>query len=385
MNSFCENPVEALKLQKVKGERIQPHLHTSSEILYMESGSASLTMGTLEYSISKGDFVFIMPGFLHCVTPSENDTSVYVINIKNEIIPEVIKRHSGLKPASPVLKAMDVPDLLKYSLTCLSTEKDKNIAYSLANLITTTIAANLRFAEVHDGATSDLSNRVLTYLSTHFREQITLETLAEAMNVSRFHLSHLFSNKLGIGFKEYLNNLRVECAKSILRSTDIPVSEIYATCGFDNQRTFNRVFRDSTGHSPRNFRIGRDEFVMPVNKPLPVDTGADFDTDISVGILPDEQAELSDTEIRVEKLNEENSVKRRKSSKTSRKSKNPTAESIVETSAETIINYPAEEASDKTPDIIRLSESTLTKESIDYSAQNNANRKRKKNDGVWLL
>jgi AraC-like DNA-binding protein len=132
------------------------------------------------------------------------------------------------------------------------------------------VTSKLRFAEIHDGVTSDLSNRVLTYLSLNFREQISLDQLSEAMGVSRFHLSHLFSNKLGIGFKEYLNNLRVECAKSILRSTDVPVADVYAASGFENQRTFNRVFRDSTGQSPRNYRMGRDEFVTPAPEPLPV-------------------------------------------------------------------------------------------------------------------
>ncbi len=363
MNTFCENPVESLKLQKVKGKRINPHLHTSSEILYMENGSASLTMGTLEYNISKGDFVFIMPGFLHCVTPAGDDSSIYVINIKNEIIPDVIKRHSGLKPASPVLKAMDVPDLLKYSLSCIASEKEKTIAYSLANLMATVITSNLRFAEIHDGATSDLSNRVLTYLSTNFREQITLETLSEAMNVSRFHLSHLFSNKLGIGFKEYLNNLRVECAKSILRSTDIPVSEIYATCGFDNQRTFNRVFRDSTGHSPRNFRIGRDEFVSPVSKPLPVETDTVTDAEITVDALPDTPVEIVDTPVFVEKTEEKPAVKR-----SSRKRKAVDKQSLPSENENTVeeINSDSEITSD-----------TVTAESVKI--------RKRKSENVWLL
>lgn len=271
MNSFCENPIEPLKLQKVEGMRIQPHLHTSAELLYIEKGEAALTTGTLEYKLSKGDFVFIMPSMLHCIVPSDEEATVYVINIKNELISDIIKRYSGLRPASPVLKAMNVPSSLLYALSELSTERDKNIAHSWINLMVNIVTSKLRFAEIHDGVTSDLSNKVLTYLSIHFREQISLDNLAEAMGVSRFHLSHLFSNKLGIGFKEYLNNLRVECAKSILRSTDIPVSEIYEASGFENQRTFNRVFRDATGQSPRNYRIGRDEFVTPAPKPVPVE------------------------------------------------------------------------------------------------------------------
>ncbi len=270
MNSYCENPIEALRLQKVTDMRIQPHLHTSAELLYIESGEAALTTGTLEYKLQKGDFVFVMPSMLHCITPTVEDTTVYVINIKVELISDIIKRYSGLRPASPVLKATYVPSQVLYALSALSCERDKNIAYAWINLMVNIVTSKLRFAEIHDGVTSDLSNRVLTYLSIHFREQISLEQLSDAMGVSRFHLSHLFSNKLGIGFKEYLNNLRVECAKSILRSTDIPVAEVYAASGFENQRTFNRVFRESTGQSPRNYRIGRDEFVTPAPEPLPV-------------------------------------------------------------------------------------------------------------------
>ena len=301
MSSYCENPIEALRLQKVSDMRIQPHLHTSAELLYIESGEAALTTGTLEYKLQKGDFVFIMPSMLHCIAPTSDSTTVYVINIKVELISDIIKRYSGLRPASPVLKATYVPSQLLYGLSALSSERDKNIAYAWVNLMVNIVTSKLRFAEIHDGVTSDLSNRVLTYLSIHFREQISLDNLAEVMGVSRFHLSHLFSNKLGIGFKEYLNNLRVECAKSILRSTDIPVAEVYAASGFENQRTFNRVFRESTGQSPRNYRIGRDEFVTPAPEPTPVAIdGIDSIKNADVSLNAELVTEYEETPIEIE-------------------------------------------------------------------------------------
>ncbi len=301
MSSYCENPIEALRIQKVSDMRIQPHLHTSAELLYIESGEAALTTGTLEYKLQKGDFVFIMPSMLHCIAPAAENTTVYVINIKVELISEIIKRYSGLRPASPVLKATYVPSQLLYALSALSSERDKNIAYAWVNLMVNIVTSKLRFAEIHDGVTSDLSNRVLTYLSIHFREQISLDNLADEMGVSRFHLSHLFSNKLGIGFKEYLNNLRVECAKSILRSTDIPVAEVYAASGFENQRTFNRVFRESTGQSPRNYRIGRDEFVTPAPEPMPVAIdNIDAIRNADVGLSAELVTEYKETPIEIE-------------------------------------------------------------------------------------
>ena len=263
MSLYCENPSEPLRLQKAENYRIAPHLHTSAELLYIERGSAALTLGALEYSLSRGDFALVMPSTLHCITPTSENTSVYVINCKGDVIPDILKRYAGYRPASPVLRALDVPKPLLYALSAMSSERDKYVAFAWANLMFTMVTARLRFAEIHDGVTSELSGRVLSFLGLHYREQLSLDTLADVMGVSRFHLSHLFSNKLGIGFKEYLNNLRVEYAKGLLRSTDKPISDVCTESGFENQRTFNRVFRDNTGSSPRDYRLHREDFGIP--------------------------------------------------------------------------------------------------------------------------
>ncbi len=283
---YCENPNEPLRIQKVVDYRISPHLHISAEVIFVERGEATLSIGSLEYSLSSGDYAFVLPNSLHSVTPSVSDTAIYVINCKQEIIPDVIRRITGLRPASPVLHEKDTPEMLRYAVYCLTLERDKNVAGSLANLIVNIITSKLRFAEIRDGVTSDLTNRILTYLGIHFREPISLDHLAEVMNVSRFHLSHLFSGKLGIGFKEYLNNLRIECAKTMLRSTDTPISEICTEAGFENQRTFNRVFRELTGASPRDYRLFREDYNVLPEKVEPITiaptVNADFKT-VTVG------------------------------------------------------------------------------------------------------
>lgn len=285
MSQYCENPSEPLRLQKAEDLRIAPHLHTSAELLYIERGSAVMTIGALEYSLYAGDFALIMPSMLHCITPGSESTSVYVINCKGDVIPDIMKRYTGLRPASPVLRSRDVPKSLLYALSAISAERDRYVAFAWASLMFTVVTSGLRFAEIHDGVTSELSNRVLSYLGLHYREQISLDNLADVMGVSRFHLSHLFSNKLGIGFKEYLNNLRVEYAKGLLRSTSAPISEICTESGFENQRTFNRVFRDNTGASPRDYRLHREDFGIPTPKhPEP-------EVDIARDELPEISAE----------------------------------------------------------------------------------------------
>lgn len=259
LNQYIENPTEALKMQKAIGIRIAPHLHTSAELIYIEEGSATLTVGSLEYLIQKGDFAYIMPSTLHSVSPDTYQTSIFVINCKTDLIDSVLKKFNGCRPASPVLRAHDVPKDLPYALSALALEENDDIAISWLNLIFSFVCFNLRFANITEGATADLSSRILSYLGGHYREPLSLDDLANAMGVSRFHLSHMFATKFGIGFKEYLNNLRVECAKGLLRSTDMPISEVSANSGFENQRTFNRVFGDNTGITPRDYRYGKSE------------------------------------------------------------------------------------------------------------------------------
>ena len=269
INQYIENPTESLKMQKVVGMRIAPHLHTSAELIYVEEGSARLCFGSLEYTIQSGDFAYIMPSNLHCIIPDSYQTTVFTINCKTDLIDNVTKKYNGCKPASPVLRAHDVPRDLPYALVSLANEENEDIARSWLNLVFTLTCCNLRFASITDGATSDLSSRILAYLGSHYRENVSLDDLANAMGVSRFHISHMFATKFGIGFKEYLNNLRIECAKGLLRSTDIPISEVSQNSGFENQRTFNRVFNESTGISPRDYRYGKSEVIKSKNKPRP--------------------------------------------------------------------------------------------------------------------
>lgn len=269
ISQYIENPTEALKLQKVVGMRITPHLHTSAELIYVEDGSAQLIMGSLEYTIQSGDFAYIMPSTLHTVIPNSYQTSIFTVNCKTDLIENVMKKYNGCRPASPVLRSHDVPRDLPYALASLANEENEDIAKSWLNLVFTLMCCNLRFASITDGATSDLSARILSYLGGHYREPLSLETLANAVGVSRFHISHMFATKFGIGFKEYLNNLRVDCAKGLLRSTEMPILEVSRNSGFENQRTFNRVFNENTGISPRDYRYGKSEISKNKSKPRP--------------------------------------------------------------------------------------------------------------------
>ena len=107
-----------------------------------------------------------------------------------------------------------------------------------------------------------LSRRVLAlacaYMEAKLVEHFTLDELARAVGVSRFHFSRLFRVSTGASPMGYLLYLRVGRAKSMLLRGDRKICEIAIALGFFDQSHFSRTFRRMTGVSPREYVRLRD-------------------------------------------------------------------------------------------------------------------------------
>ena len=88
----------------------------------------------------------------------------------------------------------------------------------------------------------------------HFSEPLTLAAIAAQAGVTREYFSTLFHTCYGISPWEYLTLRRIECAKERLRTTDDTVLAVALFSGFNNTANFNRLFRNYTGVTPRQYR-----------------------------------------------------------------------------------------------------------------------------------
>ena len=100
--------------------------------------------------------------------------------------------------------------------------------------------------------------RALAFIEEHLSENISLAQLAEAAgNVSRYHFSRLFKQSTGYSPYHYLVRRRVRQAQSMLRSQNrLSIGEIAFLCGFSDQSSFSRVFRQVSGCTPKAYRNG---------------------------------------------------------------------------------------------------------------------------------
>lgn len=94
----------------------------------------------------------------------------------------------------------------------------------------------------------------LITLDHHFREPITLSDLARSVHLSPHYFSTLFHEQVGMTFQRYLQTLRLRFAASLLRASDLPITEVCEASGFGSLTHFNRAFKRHYQHAPRAYR-----------------------------------------------------------------------------------------------------------------------------------
>ncbi|HAX94500.1 MAG TPA: hypothetical protein DCY25_11265 [Bacteroidales bacterium] len=97
-------------------------------------------------------------------------------------------------------------------------------------------------------------NDIFAYVRENFHRQITLEDASRVVDMSPFAFSKYFKKYSGEGFVEYLNKVRIDKARYLLRETEYQVHDIAGQCGFMGISNFNKQFRREEGLSPRNYR-----------------------------------------------------------------------------------------------------------------------------------
>ncbi|MBQ9612922.1 MAG: helix-turn-helix domain-containing protein [Lachnospiraceae bacterium] len=91
-------------------------------------------------------------------------------------------------------------------------------------------------------------------LEEKFTEDLSLDALCGELGISKYYLSHIFKEYTGFSPYEYLINVRLSFAKSLLRSTDQTISDISDRCGFSSSSHFIQTFRRREGITPRRYR-----------------------------------------------------------------------------------------------------------------------------------
>ncbi|HTD13931.1 MAG TPA: AraC family transcriptional regulator [Chthoniobacterales bacterium] len=96
--------------------------------------------------------------------------------------------------------------------------------------------------------------RAMNLLRTRFREEWTLDRLADEVGFSRARVAGLFRQHVGTSVHQTLNKVRVEHARWLLKNSDLSIQAIAEDCGFATRQHLSRIFRNITSNSPQDYR-----------------------------------------------------------------------------------------------------------------------------------
>lgn len=116
------------------------------------------------------------------------------------------------------------------------------------------------FELAHIKAVSDIEQestlicKIIHYLKKNYTLDITSETLCAEFQCSRSHLSRLFNQQMKLSIREYINSLRIESAKILLRDTKLEIADIAISVGFSEPNYFTSVFKKYVNLTPSAYR-----------------------------------------------------------------------------------------------------------------------------------
>ena len=260
MKPFYEYKTQLIQVGTGTRMNFPPHLHLCTEILFLKRGAMMVTVGKEQFLLQQHGLVLVFPNQVHAyqTLTAEQETEYCMFICQQSLAGELAAVLSERRPKHPILSQEQISADALYALRGMEQEArgdgDPIALRSFFQLFLSRVLAVMPLCTPNDGPPADLAARMAAYVSEHFKEPLTLGDLAAHLGVSKGHLSRVFSKTIGISYYAYINSLRVDHAKQLLRSSRENILTVGFDCGFDSQQTFNRVFKSVCGATPREYR-----------------------------------------------------------------------------------------------------------------------------------
>ena len=230
------------------------HLHARPALVYVTSGEVEVVIDGTAQRIGEGSFCLVLPWQIHAYdTPAHSQCVVLVF--PERYISTFIRDMAQYRGRTQVFAAEET--IRKLFLDHLSAGPWPD-DYLLSGILLSLCHCFYEQCDLMPGAGEKrtvLLSQMLNYVSEHFREDLSLQQVADALGYSYYYLSHLFSQFSGLSFQQFRNLKRIEYAQHELANTPRAVNDIASESGFSCVRSFNRVFRGLTGLTPLEYRM----------------------------------------------------------------------------------------------------------------------------------
>lgn len=247
------------------------HSHGYYEIFYLLSGKCRFLLKDTVHYLEKGDLVFIIPGELHhAVYSRDGGCEILMIYFKKEHIDwNMFPDRNTSDPSQDKLQSFmgSIPALYQEDfiglLTRMLTEGAEIDEYSTGFMrcyLHEALLMLMRYSVMNEEEPQLLNSRdadillATKYIYKNYRKPLSLEEVSAQAALSPTYFSKKFKQVTGMGFKEYLNFVRLKHAQTALLTTGNTITDIALENGFNDSNYFKDLFKKVYGKSPREFR-----------------------------------------------------------------------------------------------------------------------------------
>jgi AraC-like DNA-binding protein len=223
------------------------------ELLWTISGSGTFMTNNTSYEVKEGDVFIYRPGDAHDSVATGRSWAYCWITWEH---PEAVRWVSSFGLEERVHPRGSCPQWL-FEEAAEGLREGTAEGQRRASQASHGILLEAAIPRGQGAGRDSLANRARTHLDTHFQDpELTLEKLADVLEVHRTTLFRTFLNTFGISPSEYLYNRRMESALALLHRTNLRIKEVALRSGFNDANYFSRAVRKATGASPREFQSG---------------------------------------------------------------------------------------------------------------------------------
>lgn len=281
------NAVYRLVDEKFSRNNYNYHSHDEFEIYYFHSGNCKYMIGNQIYHLQEDDMIIMNGLTLHYAKPDPGaayERSVVEFSpewlrpvldslnvpelltpfnkLRNSLIRGVDKKK--LKEIQELIQKIAVIDLNKEDLSEQSFEnriKEGEVSTLLTQLLFRIYELSKLKLTVIPSATSEKSihvNRIIGWIDENFHSDISLDCIADNLNISKYYMSRIFKDVTGYTIMQYLMCCRINRAKYLLEiHCDKTILEVALESGFENSSHFSRAFRKQVKITPSEYRNRR--------------------------------------------------------------------------------------------------------------------------------
>lgn len=232
-----------------------PHFHESIEIVFVMDGVFKTVCDGTEYKLTAGSVLLCGSNSIHYSTDFAAESNSILLIVNPKALLGSASQLTTKTPVCPIWKNPKKDSIIWADIQYALHNQAYLSSDDLALLLSSIISLIIRDMEMVDMSQKEKTeHKVLQYCSNHYTEAISVKSVAEALSISESYVSYIFNNVLGYSFPQHINNLRIEQATQLLKTTKKSCTQIALECGFSTLRTFNRVFLQKHNITPLQYR-----------------------------------------------------------------------------------------------------------------------------------